>query len=185
MIRASKFQKSPSNGDFVCIFVACFSSSKNFVTVSSGNIIAFTSNFDLTTGAYGYHCYVCDVNTPWNVYKYEKAIFVLPLCFILLPLPFRVTSNKYPISILAWDVLGKYLLVGDTFGSICIWMQKDNFLSEWSHVYTANFPGECIIKAVFFHNGRKIAFNSEKKEASSYSDKFQKVKFFPSVRQFG
>uniref|UniRef100_A0A1B0CL25 Mediator of RNA polymerase II transcription subunit 16 n=1 Tax=Lutzomyia longipalpis TaxID=7200 RepID=A0A1B0CL25_LUTLO len=141
------------------------SNSRNFVTVSSCNIIAFTSNFDLTTGAYGYHCYICDINAPWNVYK--------------------VTSNKYPISILAWDVLGKYLLIGDTFGSICIWMQKDNFLSEWCHVYTATFPGECIIKAVFFHNGRKISFNADKKEASSYSDKFQKVKFFPSVRQFG
>ena len=64
--------------------------------------------------------------------------------------------------------------------------QKDNLLSEWKISYVTSFPGEHIIKGIFFHNGRKINLISEKKDQQhSYFDKFQKLKFLPSVRHFG
>lgn len=66
-----------------------------------------------------------------------------------------------------------------------MWIQKDFLISEWTQLYSINFPGEKILKAVFFHNGKKMILNTEKKEQISYMDKFQRVKLAPSVRQFG
>lgn len=135
--------------------------------VSTTNCVAFTTNIeigDTTNTTYGFHTYICDINTPWHTYK--------------------VTSNAYPVSVLEWDIAGKYLLIGDISGSVQIWIQKDNLISEWTQLYAVNFH-EHIIRAVFFHNGRKIAMLSDKKDISYYSEKFQRVKFAPSVRQFG
>lgn len=97
----------------------------------------------------------------------------------------RVTSNKYPISVLEWDICGKYLLIGDISGNVDIWIQKDNLISDWIQLYSVNFTGEHIIRAAFFHNGRKITLVSEKKDVINYMEKFQRIKFAPSVRQFG
>lgn len=95
-----------------------------------------------------------------------------------------MTSNKSPISILEWND-GKYLLIADITGSVQIWIQKDNLISEWIQLYSVNFPGEHIIRAVFFHNGRKVALVTDKKDIINYMEKFQRIKFAPSVRQFG
>lgn len=97
----------------------------------------------------------------------------------------RVTTNKFPISILIWDILGKYLLVGDISGNIQIFVQKDNLLSEWIQYYHVRLPGEHIIKAAFFHNGRKLVLQPDKKDITNYMEKFQRVKFLPSCRGFG
>lgn len=86
---------------------------------------------------------------------------------------------------LQWDVLGKYLLIGDISGSIQIWVQKDNLLSEWIQFYHVRLPSEHIICAVFFHNGRKLMMQSDKKDISNYMEKFQRAKFASSCRSFG
>lgn len=96
-----------------------------------------------------------------------------------------MTTNKFPISILQWDVMGKYLLVGDISGNLQIFLQKDNLLSEWIQYYHARLPGENIIKAVFFHNGRKISIQPDKKDVTNYIEKYPRVKFLPSCRSFG
>lgn len=135
--------------------------------IATTNCVAFTTNIeigDTTNTSWGFHTYICDINTPWHTYK--------------------VTSNAFPVSVLEWDIGGKYLLIGDISGSVQIWIQKDNLISEWMQLYSVNFH-EHIIRAVFFHNGRKIAMLSDKKDISHYSEKFQRVKFAPSVRQFG
>lgn len=97
----------------------------------------------------------------------------------------RVTTNKFPISILDWDILGKYLVVGDISGNIQIFVQKENLLSEWVQYYHVRLPGEHIIKAAFFHNGRKLVLQPDKKDITNYMDKFQRAKFLPSCRSFG
>lgn len=86
---------------------------------------------------------------------------------------------------LEWDITGKYLLVGDTAGSVKVFVQKDLLISEWTQLYKVEFSGEHIIRAVFFHNGRKINYNYDKKDIISYMDKFPRANFAPSVRQFG
>lgn len=98
---------------------------------------------------------------------------------------FRVTSNKFPVSVVQWDIQGKYLLVGDISGNVQLWIQKDNLLSEWIQLYHVRFAGEHIIKAVFFHNGKRLVLHSDKKDLTNYMEKFQRLKFAPSVRSFG
>lgn len=93
--------------------------------------------------------------------------------------------NKFPVSILQWDITGKYLLIGDIVGNAQIWIQRDNLLSEWIQYCNARFPGEHIIRAVFFHNGRKLVLQSDKKDVSNYMEKYQRIKFTPSCRSFG
>lgn len=103
---------------------------------------------------------------------------------IILPIN-RVTTNKFPISFLDWDILGKYLLVGDISGNIQIFVQKDNLLSEWIQYYHVRLSGEHIIKAIFFHNGRKLVLQPDKKDITNYMEKYQRAKFLPSCRLFG
>lgn len=97
---------------------------------------------------------------------------------------YRVATNKFPISILDWDILGKYLLIGDISGNIQIYVQKDNLLTEWIHYYHVRLPSEHIIKAIFFHNGRKLVLQTDKKDGN-YMEKFQRAKFLASCRSFG
>lgn len=96
-----------------------------------------------------------------------------------------MTSNKYPISVLQWDVQGKYLLIGDISGNVQLWIQKDNLISEWIQLYHVRFAGEHIVKALFFHNGKRLALQPEKRDIINYMERFQRVKFPPSVRSFG
>lgn len=81
--------------------------------------------------------------------------------------------------------MGKYLLVGDISGNIQIFVQKDNLLSEWIQYYHVRLPGEHIIEAAFFHNGRKLVLQPDKKDIIYYMDKFQRAKCLPSCRSFG
>lgn len=94
-------------------------------------------------------------------------------------------TNKYPISALLWDLCGRYLVIADLAGNVQIWVPKDNIISEWIQLYSVRFPGEPIIKAAFFHNGRRLIFQTDKKDINNYMEKFQRVKFAPSLRQFG
>ncbi|XP_062546940.1 mediator of RNA polymerase II transcription subunit 16 [Armigeres subalbatus] len=150
------FTDTQQNFEFICNTSPC-------------NILAFTTTNELTEPSpiqgWGFHIYVVDLNAPW--------------------FPYHVTSNKYPISVLEWDVLGRFLLVGDRNGHVQIFIQKDNLLSEWKPAYSVKFPGENIIAAAFFHNGRKLNLQMDKKDQYLYLEKFQKVKFAASVRQFG
>lgn len=96
-----------------------------------------------------------------------------------------MTGNKYPITVLQWDIAGRYLLVGDIVGNAQIWTLKDNLLSEWTQLGSARFPGEHIIRAIFFHNGRKVNLQTDKKDLSNYLEKYPRVKFSPSCRSYG
>uniref|UniRef100_A0A1Q3G3Z3 Mediator of RNA polymerase II transcription subunit 16 n=1 Tax=Culex tarsalis TaxID=7177 RepID=A0A1Q3G3Z3_CULTA len=139
-----------------------------FATTSTCNVLAFTTTSELAEPSpiqgWGFHIYVADLNTPW--------------------FPHRVTTSKYPVSVLEWDVLGRFLLVGDRNGNVQLFVQKGT-LTEWKAVYSVRFPGENIIAAAFFHNGRKISLQMDKKEHSLYVEKFPKQRFSASVRQFG
>lgn len=58
-------------------------------------------------------------------------------------------------------------------------------LSEWIQLYQVRLAGEHIIKALFFHNGKRLALQTDKKDIANYMDKFHRLKFAPSVRSFG
>ncbi|XP_055912808.1 mediator of RNA polymerase II transcription subunit 16 [Eupeodes corollae] len=139
--------------------------------VSSQNIVAFATANQImetltnTVDSWGSHVYVCDIIAPWHVFK--------------------VCSNKYPITVLEWSISGDYLLTGDTGGFVKLWTQKAQLINDWIPVYSVHFDGEEVINCKFFHNGRKLVFPSEKRDAAMYLDKFVRIKYPPSVRQFG
>jgi len=68
----------------------------------------------------------------------------------------RVTSNRCVVTVLEWDLSGENLLVADTSGLVQIWGMKDHLLNDWISLGSATFPGEHILSAVFFHNGKKV-----------------------------
>jgi hypothetical protein len=69
---------------------------------------------------------------------------------------FRVVSNKVGVTALEWDLPGDKLLVADTAGNVQLWSFKDHILNDWLRLGTASFPGEHILGAAFFHNGKKV-----------------------------
>ncbi|KAJ8704408.1 hypothetical protein PYW07_011596 [Mythimna separata] len=136
-------------------------------TISSCNIIAFSSPTELddTEGdTWGGHVYVCDLDTPWDSHK--------------------VTSTAYPISALEWDIEGKQLLIATTVGEVSVYTQKDYLLNEWTCIYTANFPGEHIIRAAFFHNGRRLVMVDKKPDAP-VTERIQMLRPTPTLKGFG
>ncbi|XP_066588799.1 mediator of RNA polymerase II transcription subunit 16 [Prorops nasuta] len=137
-------------------------------TLSSRNITAFTTTTELddTNGkTWGSHVYVCDLNMPWHAHK--------------------VLSNKFNVTALEWDLPGDKLVIADSSGNIQLWMFKDHVLNDWLLIGSTCFPGEHILGAAWFHNGKKTALVTEKKDSIHYSEKFNHLLFAPSVRQFG
>lgn len=69
----------------------------------------------------------------------------------------RVLSNKHNITALEWDLPGDKLVMADTAGNVQLWMFKDHILNEWVLIGSAYFPGEHILGAAWFHNGKKVS----------------------------
>ncbi|XP_071053506.1 mediator of RNA polymerase II transcription subunit 16 isoform X2 [Onthophagus taurus] len=137
-------------------------------TISSTNVIAFTTNTKIEENnirTYGSHVYVADLNTPW--------------------LAHRVYSSPHLVTVLQWDFTAELLLLADECGHIRIYKSKDHLLNDWQLFSETSLDGEHILAAAFFHSGKKICLNLEKKESSSYTEKFQNVKFSCSVKKFG
>lgn len=154
--------------------------------MSNRNIVAFTTTTEIGkhNNSQGFYVYVADINTPWFCFKYEiLIIFYYYFLFTILPNRSRVKSHKNPISVLEWDVLGKCLLIGDIAGNIEIW--TPNMISDWVHTYSVHLKDEPILRVVFFHNGKKLCLPSDKKEHIQYTEKVQRSKFCPSLREFG
>lgn len=63
------------------------------------------------------------------------------------------------VTVLEWDLSGEYLLVTDISGVVQVWGMKDHILNDWTCLGTASFPGEHILSAVFFHNGKKVNYH--------------------------
>lgn len=72
-----------------------------------------------------------------------------------------MTSNRYTITVLEWDLGGENLVIADTSGMVQIWGMKDHLLNDWKCLGSATFQGEQILSAVFFHNGKKVKFLKE------------------------
>lgn len=90
-----------------------------------------------------------------------------------------------PITILEWDPIGEYLLIGDTQGRLELWGKVNHILSDWHQLHYVNLPGETIIQAEFFQSGRAMTIAFDKRDNHQYMEKFQNIKYMPSVRKFG
>ncbi|XP_066249604.1 mediator of RNA polymerase II transcription subunit 16 [Euwallacea similis] len=137
-------------------------------TISCTNVIAFStqSNLEENTSVYfSSYVYVADLNTPWQIHK--------------------ILCNASPVTLLEWDFTGKFLLIGDENGIVRIYNTPEHLLNEWSLHLEVSLDGEHILVGAFFHPGKKICLNTEKKDSPCYFDKFSHFKFTPSVKQFG
>lgn len=128
--------------------------------VSARNIIAFSALQSLSS-----HVYVCDIVTPWQYYK--------------------VCTSKSLINVLEWSANGEQLLLGYIGGHVEIWQPKEHALNVWQLQYHANIPSEDIIQAKFFHNGKGVVFNTQKKDHTYYAEKFERLEQRPTLTGFG
>lgn len=96
-----------------------------------------------------------------------------------------MTANKSTITVLKWDLTGRYILIGDLSGNVQVFSQRDNLFSDWVQYYQVRIGSEQIINAAFFHNGRKIAMPQDKKDITNYMEKYQRTPFLASCRGFG
>ncbi|SPP72761.1 mediator of RNA polymerase II transcription subunit 16 [Drosophila guanche] len=149
-------------------------------SVSARNIIAFSSlqsaivshgpgdsssGAGVAVGASNSHVYVSDIVTPWEYYK--------------------VCSSKSLINVLEWSANGEQLLLGYVGGRVEIWQPKHQSINIWLLQYHANIPSEDIIEAKFFHNGKGVLFNPQKKEHTYYAEKFERLEQRPTLSGFG
>ncbi|KAJ8924150.1 hypothetical protein NQ315_006934 [Exocentrus adspersus] len=137
-------------------------------SISCTNVLAFSteSNIEETNSLFwSSNVYVADLNSPWQVHK--------------------ILVNSSPVTVLQWDFTGELLLIADESGCVRIYRPKDYILNDWALVLQTTLQGEHILAAAFFHSGKRICLNAEKKDCSSYIEKFQHVKFACSVKQFG
>ncbi|XP_017478994.1 PREDICTED: mediator of RNA polymerase II transcription subunit 16 [Rhagoletis zephyria] len=129
--------------------------------ISTRNVVAFSVLQELESES---QIFVCDLISPWQTY-----------C---------VTNSKNVLTVLEWSSNGELLLAGYNAGLIEIWTTEKE-LNSWFLLYKVNFPGEDIISAKFFHNGKSIYFHSQKKDLPTYADKFERLEHRPTVEHFG
>lgn len=149
-------------------------------SVSARNIVAFSSlqsalvpsaadagdpGSNVSLGASNSHVYVCDIVTPWEYYK--------------------VCSSKSLISVLQWSPNGEQLLMGYVGGRVEIWQPRNQSINLWLLQFHATVPSEDIIQAQFFHNGKGVVFNPQKKEHTYYAEKFERLEYRPTLAGFG
>lgn len=51
---------------------------------------------------------------------------------------------------------GEKLVVADEAGNVELWTFKDHVLNDWTLIGSTVFPGEHILGAAWFHNGKKV-----------------------------
>ncbi|KAM7343451.1 mediator complex subunit 16 [Cochliomyia hominivorax] len=129
-------------------------------TISCKNLVAFCVHQGLQS-----NIYVCDIVTPWQ--------------------SFKLNTSKSVVTVLEWNQTGELLMVGYKNGFCEIWSTKQHAINSWILVYKANLPSEEILNAKFFHNGKRVYFNTHKKDLQAYSDKFERMDFRPSMTHFG
>ncbi|KAI1290420.1 Mediator of RNA polymerase II transcription subunit 16 [Halotydeus destructor] len=149
-------------------FADWLSSAQVLSSVSCSNLIAFTcfSNYeDQHPKVFSVNVYVCDLNSLSDVKK--------------------VFCHTEDITCLEWDFTGTKLLVGDSIGKIQVWqVQKD--ITKWTLLSSHDaFKGEKTLAAVWFHSGNRVIIQSDKKNSSSYQEKFSEIKGKPPLKQFG
>uniref|UniRef100_A0A0A9Z569 Mediator of RNA polymerase II transcription subunit 16 n=1 Tax=Lygus hesperus TaxID=30085 RepID=A0A0A9Z569_LYGHE len=163
ILRRKHIVSNKSMNDFDCLHEG-----NSLCCISVKNIVAFSTRTELEDAngnTYGSHVYVSDLNTPWHSYK--------------------VTSTLGTVSSLEWDAAGERLLVATDTGSVSVYTPWEHILNQWACIGSTEFPGESIIGAAFFHNGRKISIVADKRDSCIYSEKMNYIKFSPSVRGFG
>nr|KAF6401749.1 mediator complex subunit 16 [Rousettus aegyptiacus] len=133
---------------------------------SCRNLIAFTTDLrnddqDLTR-----LIHILDTEHPWDVHSINS-------------------EHSEAITCLEWDQSGSRLLSADANGQIKCWSMADHLANSWESPVGSLVEGDPIVALSWLHNGVKLALHVEKSGASSFGEKFSRVKFSPSLTLFG
>jgi len=133
---------------------------------SCRNLIAFTTDLrnddqDLTR-----MIHILDTEHPWDVHSVNS-------------------EHSEAITCLEWDQSGSRLLSADADGQIKCWSMADHLANSWESHVGSLVEGDPIVALSWLHNGVKLALHVEKSGASSFGEKFSRVKFSPSLTLFG
>ncbi|XP_049495416.1 mediator of RNA polymerase II transcription subunit 16 isoform X1 [Panthera uncia] len=133
---------------------------------SCRNLIAFTTDLrnddqDLTR-----MIHILDTEHPWDVHSVNS-------------------EHSEAITCLEWDQSGSRLLSADADGQIKCWSMADHLANSWESSVGSLVEGDPIVALSWLHNGVKLALHVEKSGASSFGEKFSRVKFSPSLTLFG
>uniref|UniRef100_A0A5F5PLL3 Mediator of RNA polymerase II transcription subunit 16 n=1 Tax=Equus caballus TaxID=9796 RepID=A0A5F5PLL3_HORSE len=133
---------------------------------SCRNLVAFTTDLrnddqDLTR-----MIHILDTEHPWEVHSISS-------------------EHSEPITCLEWDQSGSRLLSADADGQIKCWSMADHLANSWESPVGSLVEGDPIVALSWLHNGVKLALHVEKSGASSFGEKFSRVKFSPSLTLFG
>ncbi len=89
------------------------------------------------------------------------------------------------VTLLEWDLFGENLLIGDDSGMVTVWTFNDYIFNDWSCIGSISLQGEYMIAGIFFHSGRKVTLNAEKRDSVHYYEKFNYVRYAPTVQMPG
>uniref|UniRef100_A0A2K5EAD2 Mediator of RNA polymerase II transcription subunit 16 n=1 Tax=Aotus nancymaae TaxID=37293 RepID=A0A2K5EAD2_AOTNA len=133
---------------------------------SCRNLIAFTMDLrgddqDLTR-----MIHILDTEHPWDLHSIPS-------------------EHREAITCLEWDQSGSRLLSADADGQIKCWSMADHLANSWESSVGSLVEGDPIVALSWLHNGVKLALHVEKSGASSFGEKFSRVKFSPSLTLFG
>ncbi|KAG8519206.1 Mediator of RNA polymerase II transcription subunit 16, partial [Galemys pyrenaicus] len=133
---------------------------------SCRSLVAFTTGLrdddqDLTR-----MIHILDTEHPWDVHSISS-------------------EHSEAITCLEWDQSGSRLLSADANGQIKCWSMADHLANSWESPVGSLVEGDPIVALSWLHNGVKLALHVEKSGASSFGEKFSRVKFSPSLTLFG
>ncbi|KAJ8777037.1 hypothetical protein J1605_014901 [Eschrichtius robustus] len=154
-------------------------------TWSCRNLIAFTTDLrsDDQGGVVGHSAVVAVLTAP-SLTDLTRMIHILDTEH-----PWDVHSirseHSEAITCLEWDQSGSRLLSADADGQIKCWSMADHLANSWESPMGSLVEGDPIVALSWLHNGVKLALHVEKSGASSFGEKFSRVKFSPSLTLFG
>ncbi|XP_059950775.1 mediator of RNA polymerase II transcription subunit 16 isoform X2 [Mesoplodon densirostris] len=135
-------------------------------TWSCRNLIAFTTDLRSDDQDLTRMIHILDTEHPWDVHS---------IC----------SEHSEAITCLEWDQSGSRLLSADADGQIKCWSMADHLANSWESPVGSLVEGDPIVALSWLHNGVKLALHVEKSGASSFGEKFSRVKFSPSLTLFG
>ncbi|XP_059863227.1 mediator of RNA polymerase II transcription subunit 16 isoform X1 [Delphinus delphis] len=135
-------------------------------TWSCRNLIAFTTDLRSDDQDLTRMIHILDTEHPWDVHS---------IC----------SGHSEAVTCLEWDQSGSRLLSADADGQIKCWSMADHLANSWESPVGSLVEGDPIVALSWLHNGVKLALHVEKSGASSFGEKFSRVKFSPSLTLFG
>ncbi|XP_077978485.1 mediator of RNA polymerase II transcription subunit 16-like [Glandiceps talaboti] len=166
LVFASEWPKADSNAwtRKWTIDPACSWSCRNTIAFSGASGCKLSNSND--GESQGGKLHVVDPDRPWEVHSFN-------------------TGHTNMIRCIRWDVSGTRLVTADGSGKCKLWTMNNHLLNDWKCGGESKVEGETIVALSWLHIGLKVSYNVERTDSPNVTEKFSRVKFLPSVLQYG